>query len=80
MDFTYKLIKNSNGDIISISRSDGASIPVDEANSDYQQYLEDVENGATVDEQVIPEPDQSVSIEDRVAALELAEIERELGL
>ena len=78
----YTLIKKSSGELQVISKNSTPIIfiPQDPANMDYQQYLEDVENGATVDEQVIPEPDQSVSIEDRVAALELREIEKELGL
>jgi hypothetical protein len=77
----YTLIKNSNGDILSISRSDGASIPVCEGNRDYQEYLEYAE-GKTIPEQIIPEPqpDTTPSVNDRIAALELAEIERELGL
>jgi hypothetical protein len=36
---TYKLIKNTNGDICAVNRSDGWSIPLDPANTDYQEYL-----------------------------------------
>ena len=39
--YVYNTIANETGQII-ISRSDGASIPKDLANSDYLQYLEDV--------------------------------------
>ena len=46
----YKLIKNVDGEICSILRSDGWSIPFDPANTDYQQYLKWVEEGN------IPEP------------------------
>ena len=37
--FTYKEHKNIDNEVVSISRSDGASIPIDPANSDYQEYL-----------------------------------------
>lgn len=77
----YTLIKNSAGITLSIRRDDGASIPTDPANSDYQRFLEDTA-GTTVPEQIIPEPqpDLTPSLNDRISALELAEIERELGL
>ena len=39
MEYTYIEIKNEDGEVIVISRSDGASIPLDLANSDYQRYL-----------------------------------------
>jgi hypothetical protein len=47
--FTYKLVnapfsKSPN----SVLRSDGVGIPFDPQNSDYQQYLKDVENGVEV--------------------------------
>jgi hypothetical protein len=32
------------GELASITRSDGASIPIDPANSDYQAYLLSLEN------------------------------------
>lgn len=37
--FTYIQIKNQNGDLVAVNRSDGWSIPVDPANTDYQAYL-----------------------------------------
>ncbi len=71
----YTLIKNSSGDILSISRSDGASIPVCEGNRDYQEYLEFAE-GKTIPEQIIPDPqpqpDRLADIE--AALLDLAEM------
>jgi hypothetical protein len=41
--FTYEEYRNLDGVIVSISRSDGASIPLDPANSDYQAYLKYLE-------------------------------------
>ena len=70
----YTLIKNSSEDILSIRRSDGASIPVCEGNSDYQEYLE-YAVGKTIPEQIIPDPtpqpDRLADIE--AALLDLAE-------
>ena len=39
MKYTYTEVKDDNGVLLSVTRSDGASIPADEANSDYQRYL-----------------------------------------
>ena len=39
MEYTYTEVKNDEGKVVVIVRSDGASIPVDPANSDYQEYL-----------------------------------------
>ena len=44
---SYKLQKNSFGDLVSIGRSDGASIPMDENNTDYQAYLAWLAEGNT---------------------------------
>jgi hypothetical protein len=38
MEYTYKVIEGTLGSSM-ILRSDGAYIPMDEANSDYQRYL-----------------------------------------
>ena len=35
----YKLVKNRDGQTDSVVRADGAVIPFDPANTDYQQYL-----------------------------------------
>ena len=73
----YTVIKDSNGIIQSITRNKDpiASIPVCEGNSDYAQYLDDVANGVSVDEVVMPEPtpqpDRLADIE--AALLDLAE-------
>jgi hypothetical protein len=47
--FTYKLLNPIPPETVSksILRSDGAFIPVDEANTDYQAYLAWVEQGGT---------------------------------
>ena len=54
----YTIIKDSDGNIQSITRNKApaASIPVCAGNSDYTQYLEDVTNGAMVDEVVMEAP------------------------
>jgi hypothetical protein len=39
MEYTYTENKDKDGNLISITRSDGWSIPIDPANSDYQRYL-----------------------------------------
>jgi hypothetical protein len=42
---TYKIKHDTNGNPISIVRSDGWSIPFDPANTDYQAYLEWIAEG-----------------------------------
>jgi hypothetical protein len=42
---TYKLNKDFDGNVISVNRSDGWSIPFDPANTDYQAYLKWLEEG-----------------------------------
>lgn len=81
MTTTYTVIKNTAGDTLSIRRNDGASIPVCEGNRDYAQYLIDTATSPAPIE-VMPDPvaDTNVPIEQRVAALEMAEIERMLTL
>ena len=39
MKYTYTEFKDETGKVLVIVRSDGASIPCDPANSDYQRYL-----------------------------------------
>jgi hypothetical protein len=40
MKYTYtEFVNPMTGEVCSITRSDGASIPLDPANSDYQRYL-----------------------------------------
>jgi hypothetical protein len=47
----YKQFKNINGDVCGVIRVvDGASIPFDPANTDYQAYLKFLEEGG------VPEP------------------------
>ena len=47
---TYKLInKTPEGDEFVIRKSDGAFIPFDEANTNYQQYLKWVAEGNTAE-------------------------------
>ena len=42
---TYKLVNNRFGNLDSIQRSDGWSIPIAPANTDYQAYLKWVSEG-----------------------------------
>lgn len=49
----YKLVTSSFGDDVVIRReSDGACIPMDEANADYQEYLKWVAEGNEAEEWV----------------------------
>ena len=52
----YTVIKNTAGTIHCIQREDGASIPVCDGNTDYQQYLTDVEDHGAYPDQIIPDP------------------------
>ena len=51
MSYTYKLLKSSDSGIISsvLRKEDNAQIPFDEANTDYQEYLEWVAEGNTAE-------------------------------
>jgi hypothetical protein len=44
MKYTYTEILDKNGNLQCLNRSDGWSIPVDEANADYQAYLNSLKN------------------------------------
>ena len=54
----YQLIQNPNGDLSGVQRlSDGAFIPLDQGNSDYQAYLEWCAAGGTpLPAQALPPP------------------------
>jgi len=39
MEYTYTEIFDKDGNLQCLNRSDGWSIPIDPANSDYQRYL-----------------------------------------
>ena len=39
MEYTYTEVSNEANEVIAVNRSDGWWIPADEANSDYQRYL-----------------------------------------
>ena len=43
----YKLAKDKDGEIVSIVRQDGACIPFDPDNTDYQAYLKWLDEGNT---------------------------------
>jgi len=67
--------------IIQYIQSDGMSIPADEKNRDYRKIMaQDAITPFERVEIVEPVPVDSVSLEDRIASLELREIEKELGL
>jgi hypothetical protein len=44
MEYTYTEIFDRDGNLQCVNRSDGWSIPIDPANSDYQAYLNPVEH------------------------------------
>ncbi|MBT7913990.1 hypothetical protein HN588_08795 [Candidatus Bathyarchaeota archaeon] len=48
----YKIQGNS-----ILRTTDGASIPLSDSNRDYQQFIQDVANGATVEGETVTEPD-----------------------
>ena len=44
----YKLCKNTNGEISCVIREDGWAIPIDESNTDYQAFKQDLSEGASL--------------------------------
>jgi hypothetical protein len=48
MEYTYTEVKNDESKVVVIVRSDGASIPVNPANSDYQAYLKSLDEASTL--------------------------------
>lgn len=44
---TYKEHKNDIGNVVSLIRSDGWTVPIDLANTDYQAYLKWLSEGNT---------------------------------
>jgi hypothetical protein len=47
MEYTYEERKDQTGKVVCIGRSDGAIIPIELANSDYQEYLKSLEDEAS---------------------------------
>lgn len=45
--YTYKLVNGADGKLVCVQRSDGWSIPVDDRNRHYQEYLKWLEAGNT---------------------------------
>ena len=73
----YTVVKNTGGDIQSIRRDDGASIPVCGGNRDYQQYLEYAAT-YTYPVEIIPDPEPAgKSIDEQLADIRAALFELE---
>ena len=73
----YTIIKTTAGEIESIRRDDGASIPVCGGNRDYQQYLSDVAEHGPYPEEIIPEPVVVKSIDEQLSEIRAAIFEME---
>ena len=70
MNNKYKLSQNC------IIRDDGASIPMDEGNRDYREYLEWVGKGNEADlAEVVDIPVQEPSLQDQISAIQSALID-----
>lgn len=56
MNYTYEEVLDYEGKIFCITRSDGASIPTDPANSDYAAYLVWAIAEGIMEAPVVPDP------------------------
>ena len=65
---TYKILKNSDDVEVGIAVSNGTTIPLDPANSDYQLFLDDInEHGASIVEDEISESIVTAAAEKKFA-------------
>ena len=76
----YTILKNTTGTTQYIQREDGASIPVCEGNSDYQQYLAYVAEHGAAPVETIPDPVAPArTLDERLADVEQYLVEQALG-